>query len=151
VNSTGLMYGQIETLPYETNFLDLDPVRKDPFGEPVIRVTYDLHDNEKRAGEFVTKRLEQILTRMGASKTWYVLPPIPMPVNSHAYGGTRMGTNPATSVVDGYCISHEVPNLAILGGSTFVSATGYNPTETIQALSWRSAEYVAQNFARLTG
>jgi choline dehydrogenase-like flavoprotein len=57
-----------------------------------------------------------------------------------------MGLDPVMSVVDGYSISHEVPNLAILGGSTFVSTTGLNPTCTIEALSWRSAEYIATNF-----
>jgi choline dehydrogenase-like flavoprotein len=46
--------------------------------------------------------------------------------------------------------SHEVPNLGILGGSTFPSSAGRNPTETIQATSWRTAEYVAQNFSSIT-
>jgi hypothetical protein len=61
-----------------------------------------------------------------------------------------MGDDPATSVVDRYCMSHEVPNLAVLGGATFCSTSGYNPTGTIQALSWRAAEHIAQNFSKLS-
>jgi gluconate 2-dehydrogenase alpha chain len=86
---------------------------------------------------------------MGATKTWTVMPAIPVPISTHVFGGTRMGRDAASSVVDSHCISHEVQNLAILGGSTFVSTSGYNPTQTIQALSWRSAEYIASNFIRL--
>ena len=69
-----------------------------------------------------------------------------IPVNSHAYGGTRMGDDPAVSVVNKYGISHEAPNLVILGGSDWCSTTGYNPTETIYAHSWFVADYLAQNF-----
>jgi len=86
---------------------------------------------------------------MGASKTWLGFPPIPLPLNSHAYGGTRLGADPATSVVDQYLISHESRNLAIMGGSTFPGTTGYNPTETIEATSWRAAEHIAANFHKL--
>jgi len=151
VNSVGSMYSQLETLPYENNYLDLDPLKTDPFGEPVIRVTYDFYDNEKRAGAYIGGHLQRILRAMGATQTWLSMPPIPVPINTHAFGGTRMGNDPARSVVNGNSISYEVPNLAILGGSTFVSISGYNPTETIQALSWRSAEHIAANFSQFAG
>jgi gluconate 2-dehydrogenase alpha chain len=146
--SVGSMYAQLETLPYESNFLDLDPAKTDPFGDPVIRVTYGIRDNETRAGAFIADRLDQILRAMGAARTWTVMPAMPVPISTHVFGGTRMGPDPSHSVVDSYCLSHEVPNLAILGGSTFVSTSGYNPTETIQALAWRSAEYIASNFGK---
>ncbi|MGE0113264.1 MAG: GMC family oxidoreductase [Steroidobacteraceae bacterium] len=147
--SVGPLYAQVETLPYHSNFLDLDPTHKDFRGEPLVRVTYNHYENEKRAGQFIADKLTQIIKKMGASQSWLALPTMPIPVNTHAYGGTRMGHDPATSVVNAYSISHEVPNLAILGGSTFVSTTGYNPTETIQALSWRAAEHIAQHFDAL--
>jgi choline dehydrogenase-like flavoprotein len=60
-----------------------------------------------------------------------------------------MGDDPEKSVVDQYCISHEVRNLAVMGGSCFPGTTGYNPTETIEALSWRAAEHIATNFNKL--
>ena len=51
-----------------------------------------------------------------------------------------MGDDPASSVVDRYGFSHEVPNLGILGASTFPTAGGHNPTLTLQALAWRTAQ-----------
>ena len=49
-------YLQKTTLPYEDNFLDLDPTVKDPLGFPVCRITADYQDNERavtplRAGQ----------------------------------------------------------------------------------------------------
>lgn len=148
-NSVGGVFSQVETLPYNSNFLDLDPDKKDPDGVPVVRVTYDFHDNERKAGAYFTEKLTELIKEMGATKTWYGFPPIPLPLNTHAYGGTRMGEDPTTSVVDGHCISHEVPNLAVLGGSCWPNITGYNPTQTILAVSWRAAEYIAKNFESL--
>lgn len=148
--SVGELAAQMETLPYESNFIDLDDYRTDPWGDPVARVTFSLHENESRMGAYLDGKLAAILRKMGATQTWTAVPGTPLPINNHAYGGTRMGSDPKTSVVDRHSIAHEVPNLAILGGSTFPSSSGYNPTETIQALSWYSAEYIAAHFSHLT-
>ena len=142
--AVGGIGAQLEVLPYEANFLDLDPEATDDLGMPVVRVTFDLMDNEREAGAYIIAKLEEVLTAMGASEVWSA-PVSPLAINSHAYGGTRMGDDPASSVVDKYGLAHEAPNLAILGASTFPSTTGYNPTETLQAHAWYAAEHIAQN------
>ena len=65
---------------------------------------------------------------------------------THAYGGTRMGDNPDANVVNRWGFSHEAPNLGILGGSVMGTSGARNPTETLQALAWRTAEYLAKNW-----
>ena len=50
-----------------------------------------------------------------------------------------MGDDPEQSVVDRFGFSHEVPNLGILGTSTFPTSGGHNPTLTLQALASRTA------------
>jgi gluconate 2-dehydrogenase alpha chain len=149
-NSVGDAGAQIESLPYEDNYADLDPTIKDAWGRPVLRLTFDLHAQEKARYAFVTAKTEQLLKEAGASETWPGLPPLPIAVNSHAYGTTRMGNDPDASVVDKWLMSHEVPNLAILGGSSFPSSTAYNPTNTIEALAWRTADHIAQNWKSIT-
>ena len=89
-----------------------------------------------------------VLEAAGAKKTWGGAI-APIPVSSHAYGGTRMGEDPGNSVVDRYSISHEAPNLAVMGASTFVSTSGFNPTETVEALAWYGADHIAKNFGTL--
>lgn len=137
---------QLEVLPYDANFLDLDPDTTDDLGMPRIRITFDVYDNEKKANTYINKKLEEVMSSMGAKQTWAYPGPAPIPVNSHAYGGTRMGSDPSMSVVDKYGISHEASNLVILGGSDWCSTTGYNPTETIYAHSWFAADNLAKNF-----
>jgi hypothetical protein len=51
-----------------------------------------------------------------------------------------MGDDPARSVVDRWCMSHDVPNLGIIDGSVFVTSSTVNPTSTICALALRAAE-----------
>lgn len=148
--SVGGASAQVETLPYEDNYVDLDPIVSDHMGYPVIRITFDLKDNEKRAALFLQQKLAQWLVAAGAGKTW-TFPPVARAVNTHAFGTTRMSGDPSQGVVDQYGLTHEVPNLAIVGGSTFPSTAGRNPTETIWATSYRSGEHIAKNWKSITG
>ena len=74
----------------------------------------------------------------------------PPGVSTHAYGGTRMGDNAATNVVNRWGFSHEVPNLGILGASVMGTSGASNPTLTVQALSWRTADHLARNWKSIT-
>jgi gluconate 2-dehydrogenase alpha chain len=150
-SSVGALFAQMETLPYEANFIDLDPVKKDDLGVPVVRLTFNAYENELKMAAYLAEKMSAIHKAAGAQKTWGGEQPSVIPVYSHAYGGTKMGADPSTSVVDRYSVSHEAPHLAIMGGSTFVSVTGYNPTETMQALAWYGAEHIAKNFGTLSG
>jgi gluconate 2-dehydrogenase alpha chain len=147
-DSVGTASTQLEVLSYEQNYVDLDPTVKDPLGIPVIRVTFDLTDNERRAALFIQKKLDDWLKSAGATVTW-TTPPAPRAVNTHAYGGTRAGDDPATNVANRWGMSHEVPNLGFLGGSTFPTTGGRNPTETIQATAWRTADHVVKEWKEI--
>ena len=65
----------------------------------------------------------------------------------HLLGTCRMGNDPASSVVDKYHRAHDVPNLFVCDGSSFVTSGRGQPTMTIQALAFRAAEHIGQ-FAR---
>jgi gluconate 2-dehydrogenase alpha chain len=140
-------YLQKTTLPYEDNYLDLDPTVKDPQGFPVIRITAEYKENEQKIGRFIAEKMKQWYMEAGAKEvqgTGNVAGP--MIGSTHAYGGTRMGMNPETNVVDKWGFSHEAPNLGILGGSVMGTSGAHNPTETLQALAWRTAEYLVKNW-----
>jgi gluconate 2-dehydrogenase alpha chain len=140
--SLGYAVAQLDALTYDDTHLDLDPTATDREGVPVVRITHVLHENERLGAEFLRRKLEAWLRRAGAETTWS---PEVLPVEGrHCYGGTRMGDDPRTSVVDRYGFAHEVPNLGVLGASTFPTAGGANPTLTAQALAWRTAERLIQ-------
>lgn len=145
-HSIGWVWTLPDVLPYEQNVLDLDPVARDRDGVPRIRCTYRYFDNEVRQTRFLLDRAAEWLTAAGAAETWH-LPEGPAPVSTHAYGGTRMGSDPATSVVDRWGEAHEVPGLVVLGASTFPTSGGVNPTETVEALAVRSTQRLISRLA----
>jgi choline dehydrogenase-like flavoprotein len=61
----------------------------------------------------------------------------------HELGGTRMGADPASSVLNGWCQAHEVKNLFVADGAPFVSQADKNPTWTIMALAMRTSDHIA--------
>ena len=142
-------YIQTNSFPYETTFLDLDPEAKDPLGDPVIRVTTSTRENERRAAMYAQDKAEEWFKAAGATAVTKGNPNGPG-LSTHTYGGTRMGDNPETNVIDKWGFSHEAPNLGMLGGSVFGTSGARNPTLTIQALSWRTAEHLAKNWKSIT-
>ena len=142
--SIGAVWAQPDQLPRADNMVDLDPGHRDPAGRPVARITFSLADDDRRRWEFLADRAAQWLDAAGARTTWR--PPLePQPLGTHLYGGVRMGADPETSVVDSYGRFHGVPGLVVVGSSTFPSAGGRGPVETIEALAWRAAARLADD------
>lgn len=71
--------------------------------------------------------------------------------STHAYGGTRMGDNRQSNVVNRFGFSHEVPNLGVLGASVMGTSGSRNPTLTVQALAWRTAEHLVREWKTIAG
>jgi gluconate 2-dehydrogenase alpha chain len=147
-----VMVAQTENLPYADQTIDLDPNISDAWGLPAPRVTYDWRrPNERARVEFMQKKMEEIGRAMGASKVWRApVSPAGAP-GAHHQGGTRMGSDPKTSVVNRYGQSWDVPNLFVVGSSTFPSMSGFNPTLTIQALAYMSADAIANRYRTSPG
>jgi gluconate 2-dehydrogenase alpha chain len=145
------VYAQCNSLPYESTWLDLDPTVKDPLGDPVTRITSGPKQNEPSASAHAGKKAMEWLRAAGAVEVTHV-PNLAGPnVSTHAVGGTRMGDDPATNVVNKWGFSHEAPNLGILGGSILPTHGARNPTITIQALSWRTADHLIKNWKSIVG
>lgn len=136
-------YIQKTTLPYEDNYLDLDPSVTDPQGLPVCRITAEFKDNERKIAAFTQDKMVAWFQEAGAIAINRGAVGAMGP-STHAYGGTRMGDNPDTNVVNRWGYSHEAPNLGILGASVMGTSGARNPTLTAQALAWRTAEHLAK-------
>jgi gluconate 2-dehydrogenase alpha chain len=141
-------YLQKTTLPYEDNFLDLDPTVTDPLGYPVCRITADFKENERAVAAFIQDKMVEWYRAAGAIAT-EKLPLGTMGPSTHAYGGTRMGDNAETNVVNRWGFSHEVPNLGVLGASVMGTSGARNPTLTAQALAWRTGEYITKSWKQI--
>jgi choline dehydrogenase-like flavoprotein len=134
------------SLPLETNRVDLDPTVKDAWGLPAARVTYKDHPDDLAMSRFLQDRGVEILEAAGAQQVWRD-PVTESSLGFHLLGTCRMGDDPKTSVVDRHHRTHDVRNLFICDGSSFVTSGRGQPTMTIQALAFRAGEHIAR-FAR---
>jgi gluconate 2-dehydrogenase alpha chain len=152
---TGVVTFTGEHLAYKTNFMDLDPAYKDKLGDPLLRLTLDWRDNERNMADFATGKAVEISRAMGAKEinpfsglrhydsTRYQ--------STHVQGGTIMGNSPAHSVVNPYLQHWQLPNLFILGGSTFPQNASANPTPTILAFVYRTADAIVSRYLKDPG
>lgn len=138
--------GSTTSVPLARNNITLDPNLKDEKGRAAIRMTYLDHDDDLAMATFLQDKSVQIMEAAGAKEIWRN-PVTGGTIQAHLLGTCRMGDDPATSVVDKYHRAHDVPNLFICDGSSFVSSGRGQPTMTIQALAFRAAEHIA-GFAR---
>jgi gluconate 2-dehydrogenase alpha chain len=137
------------------NYLSLDPTYKDQFGRPMLRMTFDFPDNDLKMTQYCADRATDVARNMGAShvhpkarKGPYSIVPYQ---TTHNVGGTMMGDTPADSVVNKYSQNWDVPNLFVTGAGLFPQNPGYNPTGTLAALAFLSAEAIKQQYAKAPG
>ncbi|MBI2223604.1 MAG: GMC family oxidoreductase [Betaproteobacteria bacterium] len=140
---------------YRQHYLDLDPTYKDSNGLPLLRMTFDWHRNEQKMLAFMVERCVEIANAMKPAK--YHAHPIPdtysiVPYQStHNMGGAVMGADPATSVVNKYLQSWDVPNLFVVGGSAFPQNPAQGPTETIGMLACWAADGIKDIYLKRPG
>jgi gluconate 2-dehydrogenase alpha chain len=152
---TGLVRFYGEHLSYRGNYMDLDPVYKDRFGDPLLRLTLDWRDTERNLVRFVTSRAVKVAQAMRAVEiqpfrgleryeaTRYQ--------GTHLQGGTIIGANETRSVVNMYLQHWLAPNLFVLGASAFPQNPSSNPTLTAVALTYRAADAVVQRYLKHPG
>ena len=146
---------QGSSYPIRGNYLDLDPTYKDRFGRPLLRVTFDFPDNDLRMSNFVVDRMEEIAKTLGGKqfasarrkKGWDSVPY----QSTHNTGGAVMGADPKTSALNKYLQSWDVPNVFVVGASAFAHNAGKNPTGTVGALAFHTADAIRQQYLRNPG
>jgi choline dehydrogenase-like flavoprotein len=133
--------GHTTSLPVETNSISLDPHVKDAWGLPVVRVTYKDHAEDMKTMQFFQARCKELLEAAGPRKVW-TREVSNQSFGYHLLGTCRMGNDPHSSVVDKYHRAHDVSNLFICDGSSFVTSGRGQPTCTIQALAFRASDHI---------
>jgi gluconate 2-dehydrogenase alpha chain len=133
------------SMPFRHHFLDLDPTYKDVFGDPLIRITYDFEEQDRQLAAYCADKCGEIVKEMGANGKIEInnkLGPYDItPYQStHNTGGVIMGASPDTSAVNNYLQMWDAENVFVVGASSFAHNSGYNPTGTMGALSYRAAE-----------
>ena len=140
---------------YRSHYFDLDPTYRDAHGLPLLRMTFDWHDNEKKMSAYITDKAAEIGKAIGP--TILGVKPVAghysiVPYGStHNTGGAVMGEDPATSAVNKYLQSWDVPNVFVVGASAFPQNSGHHPTCTVGALACWTADAIKDTYLKRPG
>lgn len=146
--------GRGEMIPNIHSYCELDPAVVDKWGIPVLRFHFKWTDYEWKQARHMEKTFADIITTMGGtvsglSAAQREADGISVPGTIiHEVGGARMGTTSKNSILNGYCQMHDVKNVFVMDGASFVSNPDKNPTLTINALAWRACDYLAEEMKR---
>lgn len=144
-----------EHVPYKSNFYDLDPTYKDFAGDPLLRLTIDWQENERKMAEFGIGKATEIAQAMGAKEInpfpGYERYDVRRYQSTHVQGGTVMAASPDRGVVSPYLQHWRMPNLFVLGASTFPNQGSANPTPTILAFTYRTADALVDRYLKKPG
>ncbi|MGH7672901.1 MAG: GMC family oxidoreductase [Gemmatimonadales bacterium] len=146
--------GRGEHIANDACYCEIDPNTVDRWGIPVLRFHWKWTDYEYKQVQHMQETFRALVAELGGE----VFSPMPTPEQGygiapggriiHELGGARMGRDAKTSVLNAYCQAHDVQNLFVADGGPFPSQADKNPTWTILALAWRTADYIGQQRKR---
>jgi len=146
--------GRGEMIPNDKSYCEIDPAMKDKYGIPVLRFHWEWTDYEYNQVRHMQQTFRSLIEEMGG-QVFSAMPDRQKGYGIarggeiiHELGTTRMGADPAKSVVDSNCRAHDVKNLFITDGGPFVSQADKNPTWTIMALSMRTSDFITAETKR---
>jgi gluconate 2-dehydrogenase alpha chain len=154
-NSMATITIQGESLPYDDQFLDLDPVYKDGLGAPLLRLTFDWHDNDRNMVRFIFGKCKEIMQRMGANPMDATTELQPFEIHlyksTHPTGGAIMGSDPGNSVCNKYGQLWDTPNVFVTGACQYPQNPGANPTGTLLPLAYMAGDAIREKYLKHEG
>lgn len=141
---------QGEIQAYDDQYLDLDPVYKDKWGQPLLRITFDFHDNEYNMYRYLAQQCKAIMQEMKPTRMTTTAELDPYNVHqyqsTHCTGGAIMGTDPGNSVTNKYGQVWDTPNVFVTGAALYPQNPGANPTETLLALAYMAGDAIRDKY-----
>jgi len=157
-----LLFGQM--MPRYENRVTIHPRRKDKWGIPIAHIECRHSDNEFKMAQHMSQTADLFAEKLGftlleaggrvkrgpQTLIYKLLKPMAIQKSGamlpgaaiHETGGARMGSDPATSVVDPYCACWDLPNVYVTDGACFPSNGCQNHTLTIMALTVRACQHI---------
>lgn len=141
-------------MAYRDAYLDLDPTYKDKYGRPLMRMTFNWHDNDIRLSQYISRQIDKIAEHMKPD----IYKPSIMPDNNiydvrpyqttHTVGGAIMGENRRQSALNRYLQHWDYHNLFVPGANAFPQNLQQNPTGTIGALTYWMIEALKTDYLK---
>jgi choline dehydrogenase-like flavoprotein len=130
------------------NYIEIDSNLKDAWGIPALRISMTHGDNEAVLMEDAGASAAEMLEAAGA-KDIRIRTQVETPgMAIHELGTARMGNDPKKSVLDAFNQTHDVKNVFVMDGASFVSSGCQNPTLTMMAVTVRACANLIERFRR---
>jgi choline dehydrogenase-like flavoprotein len=137
-----------ESLARWDNYCEIDRDLKDAWGIPALRISMTHGDNEAALMEDAGATAAEMLEAAGA-KDIKMQAKVEMPgMAIHELGTARMGSDPKKSVLNAYNQAHDVKNVFVMDGASFVSSACQNPTLTMMAIAVRACAHLIEQFRK---
>lgn len=137
-----------DVIPDRASELTLDATRKNEWGDPLPKLAFrDAPESTALRGQ-TEDSIRTLFGEMARAGNGRLVRTSVDDFQDHPSGGCRMGSDPATSVVDPWGRTHDHENLFVAGAPTSVSGGCANATLTFCALALRSAHTIAAQFPR---
>lgn len=139
-------------MAYRDAYFDLDPTYQDRHGRPMMRMTFNWHPNDIRMTQFMRSKIEGIAQSLkpdlmdSSFKSAGAMYDVRPYQTTHNVGGTIMGADPKTSVLNRYLQNWDVHNVFAMGAGAFPQNLQYNPTGTVGALTYWAAEAIRKDY-----
>jgi choline dehydrogenase-like flavoprotein len=137
-----------ETIPKESNFVTLDPGKKDAWGVPQLKISVDYDDNDEKMKKDYIAQLTEMFTTAGFTNIKAESNHQAPGLDIHEMGGARMGTDPKTSVLNKWNQLHACNNVFVTDGASMTSTSCQNPSLTYMALTARAVDYAVSEMKK---
>jgi choline dehydrogenase-like flavoprotein len=137
-----------ETIPKESNYLALDPDKKDPWGIPQLKISVDYDDNDEKMKKDYLEQLKEMFTTAGFTNIKASSNHQAPGLDIHEMGGARMGNDPKTSILNSWNQLHACRNVFVTDGASMTSTSCQNPSLTYMALTARAADYAVSEMQK---
>jgi choline dehydrogenase-like flavoprotein len=145
--------GRGEMIPNEDSYCEIDPKVTDKWGIPVLRFHWKWSQHELRQAAHMQRTFADWIETMGGRNRKQPDADGSKAIDGggqviHEVGGTIMGASPSTSVTNSWSQTWDVKNVFVADGGVFASNADKNPTLTIMALAWRTADRILDEMRR---
>ncbi|MFM2363247.1 MAG: hypothetical protein RLZZ316_2149 [Bacteroidota bacterium] len=137
-----------ETLPYHDNKISLSKTVKDKWGLPVLDISAEIKENEKKMRKDMVADAVEMLTNAGVKDVKGYEGDYAMGMGIHEMGTARMGRDPKSSVLNGNNQVWDAKNVFVTDGACMTSASCVNPSLTYMALTARAAEFAVNELKK---
>jgi choline dehydrogenase-like flavoprotein len=137
-----------ETIPKESNFVRLDPARKDEWGIPQLSISIDYDENDEKMVKDFIEQMTEMYTKAGFTDIHTSDSKQAPGLDIHEMGGVRMGRDPKTSLLNKWNQLHACKNVFVTDGACMTSTSTQNPSLTYMALTARAVDYAVNSMKK---